>query len=57
MPHGAGTMDVTELTPQRIAEILPDAPPGRGLFAFNPPYGERMETRDDVLPLYRELVV
>jgi 23S rRNA G2445 N2-methylase RlmL len=30
-------------TPERFAEILPDAPRGRGLFAFNPPYGHRMQ--------------
>ncbi len=48
-------MDVAELEPSRLAEILPAVPRGRGLFAFNPPYGERMQTPDDVLPLYRDL--
>ncbi len=49
------SMDVAELTPARLAEILPDGPRDRGLFAFNPPYGERMGSQDDVLPLYRAL--
>jgi putative N6-adenine-specific DNA methylase len=50
------SMDATELTPQRFAEILPDAPGDRGLFAFNPPYGRRMQGEDsDVLRLYRDL--
>jgi putative N6-adenine-specific DNA methylase len=50
------SMDATELTPQRLAAILPDAPGGRGLFAFNPPYGRRMQGGDgDVLKLYRDL--
>ena len=49
-------MDATELTPERFAEILPDAPRDRGLFAFNPPYGRRMQGEDgDVLRLYRDL--
>ncbi len=50
------SMDVTELTPERLAEILPGAPGGRGLFAFNPPYGRRMQGEaGDVLRLYRDL--
>ncbi|MBD3867595.1 MAG: hypothetical protein IFK94_05670 [Acidobacteria bacterium] len=50
------SMDATELTPEKVAEILPDAPDGRGLFAFNPPYGHRMGgTEGDVLGLYRDL--
>ncbi len=49
------SIDVAELTPSALAEILPDGPHDRGLFAFNPPYGERMQTRDQVLPLYRDL--
>lgn len=50
------SMDATELTPERLAEILPDAPCDRGLFAFNPPYGHRMQGEDGgVLRLYREL--
>jgi putative N6-adenine-specific DNA methylase len=50
------SMNVTELTPERFAEILPDAPGDRGLFAFNPPYGRRMQGEDgDVLRLYRDL--
>jgi 23S rRNA G2445 N2-methylase RlmL len=49
-------MDATELTPERVAKILPDAPGDRGLFAFNPPYGRRMQGEDgDVLRLYRDL--
>jgi putative N6-adenine-specific DNA methylase len=49
-------MNATELTPERLAEILPDAPGDRGLFAFNPPYGRRMQGEDgDVLELYRDL--
>lgn len=50
------SMDVNELTPQRFARILPEAPRERGLFAFNPPYGRRLAGEEDgVLPLYREL--
>jgi len=50
------SMNATELTPDRVAEILPDAPGDRGLFAFNPPYGRRMQGEDgDVLQLYRDL--
>jgi len=49
-------MDATELTPERFAEILPDAPRDRGLFAFNPPYGRRLQGEaGDVLRLYRDL--
>lgn len=52
------SMDATALTPERFAEILPEAPADRGLFAFNPPYGRRMGAGDgdlDVLGLYRDL--
>lgn len=50
------SMDVTTLTPALIAEILPGAPNERGLFAINPPYGERMQAGEGgVLPLYRDL--
>ncbi len=50
------SMNATELTPQRLAKILPGAPSDRGLFAFNPPYGRRMQGEDgDVLRLYRDL--
>ena len=50
------SMDATKLTPKLFAEILPDAPHDRGLFAFNPPYGRRMQGRDaGVQQLYREL--
>jgi putative N6-adenine-specific DNA methylase len=50
------SMDATELTPQQVAQILPDAPADRGLFAFNPPYGRRMRGEEgDVLGLYRDL--
>jgi len=50
------SMDATELTPELVADILPGAPRGRGVFAFNPPYGHRMQGEDgDVLRLYREL--
>ena len=50
------SMDATELTPERFAEILPEAPRGRGVFAFNPPYGHRMQGEEgDVLRLYRDL--
>jgi 23S rRNA G2445 N2-methylase RlmL len=49
-------MDATELTPERFAEILPGAPRGRGVFAFNPPYGHRMQGEEgDVIRLYRDL--
>jgi putative N6-adenine-specific DNA methylase len=37
------SMDATELTPEHIVDILPGAPRGRGVFAFNPPYGHRMQ--------------
>jgi putative N6-adenine-specific DNA methylase len=50
------SMNATELTPERVAGILPGAAPGRGVFAFNPPYGHRMQGDDgDVLRLYRDL--
>jgi putative N6-adenine-specific DNA methylase len=50
------SMDANELTPARIKQILPGAPEGRGLFAFNPPYGHRMQgDGGGVLPLYRDL--
>ncbi len=49
------SMDVATLTPARLAEILPGAPHNSGLFAINPPYGERMRTEGGVLPLYRQL--
>jgi putative N6-adenine-specific DNA methylase len=50
------SMDATELTPERLAEILPGAPRERGLFAFNPPYGRRIQGEGgDVLRLYRDL--
>jgi len=50
------SMDATKLTPKDVAAILPDAPAGCGLFAFNPPYGQRMQGEDgDVIRLYREL--
>jgi len=50
------SMDVRELTPARFAEILPDAPRERGLFALNPPYGRRLEGGESgVLHLYSEL--
>jgi len=50
------SMNATELTPERVAGILPNAPRGRGVFAFNPPYGHRMQGEDgDVLRLYRDL--
>lgn len=50
------SMDATELTPKMFAEILPEAPRGRGLFAFNPPYGRRLQGADgDVMSLYRNL--
>ncbi len=50
------SMDATKLTPKLVAEILPDAPRDRGLFAFNPPYGRRMQGGEaGVLQLYREL--
>jgi putative N6-adenine-specific DNA methylase len=50
------SMDATELTPERFAKVLPGAPSDRGLFAFNPPYGRRMQGEEgDVLRLYRDL--
>jgi putative N6-adenine-specific DNA methylase len=50
------SMDVNELTPARFKQILPGAPVDRGLFAFNPPYGHRMQGADGgVLQLYRDL--
>lgn len=50
------SMDATELTPERLAQILPDAPGDRGLFAFNPPYGHRLQGEEGDLPrLYREI--
>ena len=41
------SMDATELTPERFAEILPGAPRGRGVFAFNPRKGLGTEARLD----------
>ena len=50
------SMDATKLTPARVAEILPRAPTDAGVFAINPPYGQRMDGGDaGVLPLYAEL--
>ena len=50
------SMNATELTPERFAELLPGAARDRGVFAFNPPYGHRMQGDDgDVLRLYRDL--
>jgi len=50
------SMDVNDLTPDMLAEILPDAPRERGLFAFNPPYGHRMkDSEEGLLALYGEL--
>jgi putative N6-adenine-specific DNA methylase len=50
------SMDANELTPELVAGILPGAVRGRGVFAFNPPYGHRMQGEDgDVLRLYRDL--
>jgi len=50
------SMDATELTPELVAGILPGAPRGRGVFAFNPPYGHRMQGEaGGVLRLYRDL--
>jgi len=50
------SMDATKLTPELFAKILPDAPRERGLFAFNPPYGRRMQGGEaGVQPLYRAL--
>ncbi len=50
------TIDAREITPSLFAEILPDAPRERGLFALNPPYGRRLQGEDSgVLPLYGEL--
>lgn len=50
------SLDATELTPEKFAAILPGAPRDRGLFAFNPPYGRRMQgEHGDVLPFYRDL--
>ena len=49
------SMDATALTPERVAELLPEATRGRGVFAFNPPYGQRMGDAGDVLTLYRDL--
>ncbi len=52
----ARSMDATEFTPERFAEILPDAPGEGGLFAFNPPYGHRMQGAEgDLLEFYRDL--
>lgn len=52
------SMNATELTPKLFAEILPDAPHESGVFAFNPPYGRRLQGEGrggDVLSLYRDL--
>jgi putative N6-adenine-specific DNA methylase len=50
------SMDVNDLTPERFAKILPDAPSERGLFALNPPYGRRLEGGEEgPLPLYGDL--
>jgi 23S rRNA G2445 N2-methylase RlmL len=50
------SMDAMKLTPAGLAEILPEAPTGRGLFALNPPYGERMQAgAAGVVSLYTQL--
>jgi 23S rRNA G2445 N2-methylase RlmL len=50
------TMDAVEYTPERIPEFLPGAPGDGGLFAFNPPYGHRMQGEQRDLPgFYRDL--
>ncbi len=50
------SMNATDLTPELFAEILPDAPKERGVFAFNPPYGHRLQADSGGLPrLYRDL--
>ena len=50
------SMDAIDLTPAGVAEILPDAPGEGGLFAFNPPYGHRMQGAEgDLLGFYRDL--
>lgn len=50
------SMNATDLTPRLFTEILPGAPHDRGLFAFNPPYGRRLQGEDgSVLKLYRDL--
>jgi len=50
------SMNAIELTPERVAGILPNAPRGRGVFAFNPPYGDRMRGEaGGVLRLYHDL--
>jgi len=50
------SLDATAITPKLVADILPDAPEDRGLFAFNPPYGRRLQGEEgDVLRLYRDL--
>ena len=49
-------LDARELTPELVAEALPDAPTGGGVFAFNPPYGHRMSGGEGGAPkLYAEL--
>lgn len=51
------SMDVTTLTPADLAGVLPEgAPRDRGLFALNPPYGERMQAgATGLVPLYTQL--
>ncbi len=49
------SMDARELTPAIVAETLPGAPGEGGVFAFNPPYGERLQGEQEVLRLYRDL--
>lgn len=50
------SMDATELTPENISTILPGAPGDGGLFAFNPPYGHRMQgAGGNLLGFYRDL--
>ncbi|MDH3628436.1 MAG: hypothetical protein OEV00_14325 [Acidobacteriota bacterium] len=50
------SIDAMRLTPERVASYLPDAPAGVGVFATNPPYGHRLQTREsELLALYRNL--
>ena len=50
------SMDATELTPERVAQLLPDLPQERGVFAFNPPYGQRLKPEaGEITALYRDV--
>ena len=55
-PIVAPSMAATDQTPEKFSTMLPDAPGEGGLFAFNPPYGHRLQgAGGDLVGLYRDL--